>query len=471
MSVVQKLNNQIRTALLGSLVASAGMIWGQSPANVLAIVGANLVDVRKGVTIEQSVVLAAGDRITAVGRAGELAIPSDAKVVNAQGKWLIPGLVDMHVHVSNTMVGVRGHPWLILYMANGVTTVRDTGGNITSLRLLREALQSGQQIGPRLFFAGMILDGNPPVGGGPGTILADSESRAESAVNFLADQGVDFIKVYNNVSEPVLVTIIKTAHARKLTVTGHVPRSVTTTRAVELGMDGLEHIRVTGRELLPLDEANKIDFLTLGSRETLLWQRFDIDSIGMNKLIGLIAGRRTFLDPTLVVDEATFKMTAEERAAEPNNQMLPKAMLSLMIERGLPDSWLPPNDLRAVAAVGFAKRLKFVEMCHRAGVRLIAGTDGPGLGPTLPGYGLHSEIELFEKAGIPPIDALRSATITAAEALQAQRDLGTIEPGRFADMVIVDADPLLDVANARRVHRVVKGGEIYDPKVLIGGIQ
>jgi len=458
---------RLRTALLVSFGASVGMIWAQSDSNVLAIVGANLVDVQKGVSIEDSVVLTAGDRITSVGRAGELAIPTGAKVIDARGKWLIPGLVDMHVHVTSSLTAVPGFPALILYLANGVTTVRDTGGNITVLRLLRQDLQSGRQVGPRLFLAGMILDGNPAVSPGPHVIPVDSERRAESAVNFLADQGADFIKVYNNISEPVLVTIIKAAHARGLTVTGHVPRSITTTHAVELGMDGLEHIRITGRELLPLEEANKIDFLTLGPRETLLWQRFEIDSISMNKVIGTIAGHRTFLDPTLVVDQETFKMTAEERSAEPNNRMLPKALLSRMMERDLPESWLPPKDLRDVAAAGFAKRLKFVAMCYRAGVRLITGTDGPGLGPTLPGYGLHTEMELFQEAGIPPVDVLRAATMTAADALHAQQDLGGIVPGKFADMVILDADPLRDIANARRIYRIVKGGAVYDPRELI----
>jgi imidazolonepropionase-like amidohydrolase len=187
----------------------------------------------------------------------------------------------------------------------------------------------------------------------------------------------------------------------------------------------------------------------------------------MNKVIGTIAGHRTFLDPTLVIDEATFKMTAEERAAEPNNLMLPRALLSRMAERDLPEYWLPPNDLKTVAEAGFAKRINFVEMCYKAGVHLIAGTDGPRLGPALPGYGLHSEIELFQRARIPPIDALRAATVTAAEALHAQKDLGTIEPGKFADMVIVEDDPLRNIANTRRIYRVVKGGEIYDPQELI----
>jgi len=425
------------------------------------------VDVRQGTEIDQGIVLSSGGRITAVGRASEVPVPANAKVVDAHGKWVIPGLMDMHVHITHSGSAPSANPFAVLYLANGVTTVRDTGGDVTLLRLLKQEIEAGHTTGPRLYFAGMILDGNPPVGGGPGVILADSEARAVSAVNMLADQGVNFIKVYNNISEAVLIAILKTAHGRGLMVTGHVPRSVTTTRAVELGMDCLEHIRITGRELLPMDEANKIDFLTLGPRETLLWQRFEVDSAGMNKVIREILQRRVFLDPTLVIDEATFKLTAAQRIAEPNNKMLPERMFSQMAERGLPDSWKPPADLTEVAAAGFDKRLKFVNMCYQAGVRLIAGTDGPGLGPVLPGYGLHSEIELFAKAGLPPIAALRAATSTAAEALHVDKDLGTIEPGKFADLVIVDADPLQDVANTRRIYRVIKGGQIYDPKELL----
>jgi imidazolonepropionase-like amidohydrolase len=164
-------------------------------------------------------------------------------------------------------------------------------------------------------------------------------------------------------------------------------------------------------------------------------------------------------------------MSAAERRAEPNNRKLPKAVLARWMGQDFPESWLPPKDSRAAAAAGFAKRLKFVAMCHQAGVRLIAGTDGPGLGPMLPGYGLHSEMELFEKAGIPPIDALRAATVTAAEALHAQKDLGTIEAGKLADMVIVDADPLRDIANSRRIYRVIEGGGIYDPEELIARVR
>ena len=440
-----------------------------TPHQVVAIVGGRLVDVAKGTETDKTTVLVVDGRIRAVGREGEVAIPSEAKVVDAHSKWLIPGLTDMHVHIGqwrvfNPQLYLASPP---LYLASGVTTVRDTGGDVAILRLLDQDIRSGKTVGPRLYFAGPVLDGNPPVNQVGGSILADSEQRAVSAVNFLADQGASFIKVYNNITEAVLIATLKAAHARGLPVTGHVPRVITTTRAIELGMDCLEHIRITGRELLPKEEADKIDFLTLGRRETLLWQRFDVDSAAMNKVVNLIAQRHVFLDPTLVIDQVTFSLTPEERASEPNNQMLPRDLLERMRTNGLPGSWRPPAELRDVAAAGFEKRLSFIRMCYRAGVRLIAGTDGPGLGPILPGFGLHSEMELLVTAGLTPLDALRAATSTAAEALRADKDLGTIEPGKLADLVILDADPLQNISNARRIYRVLKNGQIYDPQELL----
>ena len=153
---------------------------------------------------------------------------------------------------------------------------------MTLLRLTRQEIDSGKRPGPRLFFAGYVLDGNPPLWPEI-SIIADTEGRAESATNFLIDQGADSIKVYNSVTEAALIAIVRTAHARGIRVIGHVPRSMTMTRAVELGMDGLEHIRVTGRELLPVEEADKIDFLPFVQREALLWQRFDLDSDKMKE--------------------------------------------------------------------------------------------------------------------------------------------------------------------------------------------
>jgi len=460
---------RIQLIALSLCLAATAVVVGQNRSTAtqekaasVVITGATLIDVRTGEALKDSVIVIEGERIKQVGKAGEVSIPPSAQLIDARGKWIIPGLTDMHSHISNT----PGLP-LKLYLANGVTTIRDPGGNLTVLRLLREQLDAGKATGPRLFFAGPILDGNPPVWPA-GSILADSPERAASAVNFLIDQGVDFVKVYNNISEPVLKVIIHTAHQRGIPVIGHVPRSITMTRAVELGMDCLEHIRITGREMLPLEEANKIDFLPLGRRETLLWQRFDLESAEMKKLVALLAEKKTFLDPTLTVDENTFAGGYEANVKDPNNRFLPREMFEQWARAPRAELYNIPAELKGVAVAGFKKRQQFVGMLNRAGVRIIAGTDGAGLGALLPGFGLQHELELLAASGLKPIDVLRAATITAARALKRERELGSIEAGKFADLVILNADPLAEIGNTKKIHLVMKGGQIHDPAALLG---
>ena len=175
-------------------------------------------------------------------------------MIDAAGTWLVPGLVDMHAHTTGLQ---NAHKEKIhhLYLAYGVTTVRDTGGNLTLLRLLRDRIDSGSRPGPRIFFAGPLLDGATPVWPAM-SIMVDTPERARRAVEFLGSQDVDFIKIYNWVPEASLQVILDTAHGLGLRVTGHVPRTITMTRAIQLGMDCLERIRITGRELLPSDEAD-----------------------------------------------------------------------------------------------------------------------------------------------------------------------------------------------------------------------
>ena len=239
----------------------------QSTLPSTAIVGATLVDVRSGKVVENSIVVIRGERIADVGVVTQLQTPNDAKVVDARGKWIIPGLIDMHVHLWSSDES-QLLP-LGLFLASGVTTIRDPGDSVLIMRLTREEITSGKRIGPHLFFCGDLLDGIPPLYR-ESTLLVDTPERAHSAVMYLADQGVDCVKVYNSIKEPELKEIIRSAHSRGLPVIGHIPRTLTMTHAVDLGMDGLEHIRITGREMLPVEEANKIDFLPLGERETRL---------------------------------------------------------------------------------------------------------------------------------------------------------------------------------------------------------
>jgi len=431
------------------------------PGPVTAITGATLVDVRSGDEIGNSVVIIRGERIVQAGAKAKVAIPADARVIDARGKWLLPGLIDMHVHLWDTDRLPLG-----LFLANGVTTVRDTGFSVLIMRLTGEELSSGKRIGPRLYFCGDLLDGQPPLYR-DSTLLVDTPERARSAVNFLADQGVDCIKVYNNVKEPELKEIIRTAHERHLPVTGHVPRTLTMTHAVELGMQGLEHIRITGREMLSLEEADAIDFLPLGKREPLLWQRFDPESEKMKALASFLAKSRVFLDPTLVADQSDFALSWDDQVSNRDNRYLPRPLFEKWKADGLPDFATVPAESKQSARDGFEKRKRFVGMCRRAGVRVIAGSDGAGLGTLLPGFGLQHELRLLVDSGLTPLEAIQAATVESAAALGKPHDLGLVEPGYLADMVLVGADPLETIDNTRKIDLVVAAGRAYKPADLL----
>jgi hypothetical protein len=242
------------------------------------------------------------------------------------------------------------------------------------------------------------------------------------------------------------------------------------TRAVEIGMDCLEHIRVTGRELLPLDEAERVDPLPLGTRETLLWERFDLGSGGMHRLIEYLVQARVFLDPTLLVDAAMFDQVSEDEAATAMMEALPEECRQALQRPDWTDELKGPEELREAAHVGFTKRLEFISMCNEAGVRLLAGTDTFGPGALLPGASLLNELELLCRAGLSPLEALKAATATAAEALGCERDLGVLAPGRLADVVVLDANPLENISNARSVRLVVQGGQVLTPANVVASL-
>jgi imidazolonepropionase-like amidohydrolase len=298
------------------------------------------------------------------------------------------------------------------------------------------------------------------------SIMVDTPERGRSAVEFLASQDVDFIKIYNWVPEASLNVILETAHQRGLRVTGHVPRTITMTRAIELGMDCLEHIRITGRELLPPDEADRLDPLPVARRETLLWERFELESEPMQRLIRLVADSRVFFDPTLLVDTALSLDGYAIDTENPANADVPQDVRDAFVREERPPIFDVSDVRPEVARDGFRKRQRLVGMLHAAGARLLAGTDCFGLGKQLPGLGLQNELALLVESGLTPLAALQAATLTAAEALGQSDTLGTLEPGKLADILILEADPLADIKNARQIRTVFKGGEIYDPVAL-----
>lgn len=434
-------------------------------AETTAIVGGTVVDVRSGRTAANTTVLIDGDRIREIGSAESVRAPAGAKVVDASGAWLIPGLTDMHAHVRTAAL-------LPVYLAFGVTTVRDPGGSLTRSLLMRRDVAEGRRVGPRMFIAGPILDGIPPLWPDM-SLLVDTAERAEAAVRFLKSQEVDFIKVYNSVPERSLEAIVRTAHELGLRVTGHVPRSLTMTRAIEIGMDGLEHVRVTGREMLPPEEAATLDYLPVRRREAMLWERFDLASPKFPRLVELIAKKGVFLDPTFVVDAAPLRRDDQRERAERMDDLPAWIADTIRPARAARDAGDPnrvmeqPPDMLEPGREGIRKRMRFIKMCADAGVRLVTGTDYTGLGEDLPGRGVQQELEHLAACGITPLAALQASTVTAAAAIGVEREQGAVERGMRADILVVDKDPLADVRNIGAIRAVVHGGRATTPAELL----
>lgn len=429
----------------------------------LALRGGTVIDVRTGEQTPDAVLIVEDGRIIQIGRLGHVVIPPGAHVEDTSDAWVIPGLVDMHVHLTFDPLNTQLLP---LYLAHGVTTVRDVGGNLTTLILLRHDIAAGRCLAPRLFFAGPLLDGLPPLWPDH-TLLVNSAACARSAVRMLIDQGVDCVKVYNNVPESSLAAIVEEAHGAHRLVIGHIPRTLSMSRAVEIGMDCLEHIRVTGREILPEHEADEIDPLPVGTRETLLWERFDVQSPGMDRLIGRLVDANVFLDPTLIIDAVMFTGKLEDERAVAVEEALPQETRTRLNRDSWIDNLSGPQELKQRAAEGFEKRLLFISQCNEAGVRMLAGTDTFGAGALLPGAGLLNELALLRCAGLSPLQVLQACTSTAASALGVEDSVGTLEVGKLADIVVLDADPLVDVRNTRNVRLVVKNGDVFTPSGLI----
>lgn len=452
-------------AIVVSLALSALALAQES--SILAITGGTVLDVRTGEKVINATILVEDDTIIEVGSSSEVDVPPSAKRIDARNKVILPGLIEMHTHVT----GYGGLLPLDLFLAKGVTTVRDVGGNVTELKLLRDNLSSGDTEGPRLFFCGPILDGNPPLWP-EDSFIVDTPKRARSAVQFLADQDVDCIKVYNSITEQVLEAIVDEASVRRLPVIGHVPRTMTMTGAVTTGLRGLEHVRITGKELLSQEEAAQIDVMPYAKRETLLWQRFDLESEPMRRLVQLLVDSKVFLDPTLVVAEDTFVLDTSEQMGHPDNRHLPdelyaawKAEWTEFLENS--EVMTVPPELKEAAILGFEKRKGFVGMCARAGVTIVAGTDGPSFGTLLPGFAIHRELQMLVDAGLTSLQAIQAATVNAAQAIGQENTLGTVEPGKWADLLILDGDPLADIKKIATIRWVIQGGKIYEPSRIL----
>ncbi|HZZ33198.1 MAG TPA: amidohydrolase family protein [Phenylobacterium sp.] len=398
-------------------------------SGAFAIVGARLIDGTGAPAVADSAVIVRDGRIVAAGARGAVTLPAGIKVIHAEGQSLLPGLWEMHSHYS----GVEFGPAL---MAAGVTTARDCGGEFGFLTAVRAKIAREHALGPRLLLAGLIDSGGIL---GFGAVDAETPAEGAAAVDRYADAGFNQIKVYTQLKPDVLTAISAEAHRRGLTVTGHVPAAVDAFGGLADGMDQINHLQFVTRAMLPEGTNGPVD----------------LSADRAKKLIALLKARQIVVDPTEGWGEMGGHPKSMHAASfEPGLDAAPFVLASKFEAMGGPAD--EARFRERMAANG-----RVIKALYDAGVPIVAGSD-----TGLIGYGIDRELELYVQAGLPPMAAIQTATLGAARAMKLDRDSGSVEVGKRADLMLVEGDPLSNISDLRRVTKVVRAGELYDSAAL-----
>jgi imidazolonepropionase-like amidohydrolase len=444
-------------ALLVVLLSHGAIATRAEPAeSTLAFTDITVIDVENGLALPHMTVVVVGDRIITIGKYGKGALPRNARVIPAKGKYMIPGLWDMHVHLS-----VGGERSLALLIANGVTGVRDMGGDISLVRTYRQRISAGTLLGPRIQGSAQIIENakwlktvqalpipeiQPYLKANARLGIATPED-ARQAVSRLANDGIDTIKIRNSPSREAYLALTEEAKKRGLPVVGHLPTAVGLMDASDAGQKSIEHTDSLGEAL---------DGMTAEQRKIMF------DRLGRNG---------TWFTPTLVAEQ--YQGASEEVMSpliegktgvhrERHHLVSSKLLDFWRLQNALTKYNSPGRDAAALVAKGI-ERLR--EM-HRTKVRMLAGTD---LGAMLvyPGLAVHDELELLvSRIGMTPAEALQTATINPAIFFGMENNTGSIQAGKTADLVVLDGNPLHDVRNTKTINAVIVSGRYLSKKAL-----
>lgn len=438
----QNLGTFIASAVQANLAALAELTKAArlTPAHKLAITGVTIEDSTGATPVKNGVILIEDGTIRAAGPRDQVSIPSDATVLDATGKYAIPGLWDMHAHYEQV-------EWGPIYLAAGVTTARDVGNEFDFIRKLHDELDRKQNpaIGPHLEFAG-IIDGSGPIS--IGAVIADTPQQAREWVDRYKAAGARQIKIYSSEKPEIVRAITAAAHEQGMTVTGHIPEGMTAIEGVHDGMDQINHISYEAPYFF--HPALGLDGKPDRSKPPIL----EFDGARAKDLISTLQSHHTILDPTVALYE-TFMNTVPLRQFEPGIEHVPPQLREAL------DSPPVTGDRAPVVKANWGAILSTLRALHAAGIPIVAGTD-----QAIPGYSLHRELELYVEAGFSPLEALQAATIQAARAVGAENESGSLEPGKRGDVLLLNADPLADIHNTRAIWRTVAAGAVYDPALL-----
>ena len=428
----------------------------------LAIDGVTVIDVESGRSIGPRTVVVDQGRIVAITRPREARVPANVRHLDGHGRFLIPGLVDMHVHLFNNASRRPPNDWAFpLFVANGITGVREMNAATASIAVVnqwRVSIRNGDLIAPRILAAGVAAWGPSP-------------ADAERQVNEAADAGAEFIKVFSEVAAPEWNAILAAAHVRGIPVAGHVPAGVSLLADAQAGQRSSEHLMqafeacssvqdeliasrrgLAGEALVARRDAQETRALDRFDRHTCQIVSRQLARTGQMQVPTLVL-TRIRKDPAPEADPRWNYLRADERTRWQRN-------LSTLTSQ---DDALERQRWRVARAI--------VSAMHHAGVPILAGTDTP-MPKVYPGFSLHEELALLVQCGLTPLEALRSATLIPARYLGITSEAGSIKVGKRADLVLLDADPLKDIRNTRRINAVVIGERLLrrsDIDALLAG--
>ena len=392
--------------------------------------GASLIDGTGSPPRNDSVVVIKDERILTVTDKGSYTTyPKDSEIVDLTGRFLIPGLFDMHAHVAGVLDSSYNQTisenTLKALLDNGITTIRNPGGPTKESVALRDAVAAGQIKGPQIFTAGRLINGLPFPTRFVETI-ANTEAEVREEVKRQADAGVDYVKLYVGLYPNLVKTAIDEAHNQGIKVIGHLYLT-SWTDAANLGIDALTHGVPVSPFLLSKDKQEIFIENGRGPFDHFLWLNLvDLNSTKINEMINALVKNKIPVDPTLSIYEAMLK-------DDPQNQHL------------------------------WSKVLQLTKILYDHGVTIMSGTDIPNFG-FIPGVSLHHELELLVKAGINPLNVIKIATSNGADALGILDDVGTIEAGKQADMIILNANPIINIRNIGAIEGVIEDGQFFNHK-------
>jgi len=447
--------------------------WSQS----LAIKRVTVIDATGRGPEPDMTVIADGDRIVAVGPWKKTHVPSNAAVVDGTGKFLIPGLWDMHVHGASDARA----PWSqLLFLANGVVGVREMSGP-PDAHVWRATQTSNEDPSPTLYLGSPIVDGPNPVW--PDSIVVANEAQGRKVVEQQQERGADFIKVYSRLPRDAYFAIADEANKRGIPFEGHVPDVVTAAEASDAGQKSIEHLtRVAdacSKEEKSIDSEMQRQETLFRAPDATMAQKMDsgkstirldmrvvetFDEVTAKALIALFVKNRTWQCPTLTLVRA--QIDDPLNADDPRLKYLSREVRARW-DAGYYKN-VPPEPRAAIVKLSrlqFDESERLVGLMYRAGLPILAGTDT--MNPQcFPGFGIHDELELLVDAGLSPLAALQAATRNAAEFMGQLDHRGTIEVGKNADLVLLDKDPLADIHNTRSIQAVVLSGKLYPRAAL-----